>query len=167
MPIKEWPPPAQRLNLMELSDPTPYLTEIYRDRSKIKGIVGKVAANICGPVLKNQCRYKLQNLLFKQSSRTNSDFEGTGRTFIPIRPQRQSSSHLHRQQSDLSLPDKQFYTQPLNCRNTKEGSTTHDAELVNLLRMGEGICWNRGKWGGTQNSQRKRRERRWTKYSMQ
>jgi len=36
LPIKEWPHPAQRLNLMEISDPIPYSTEIYSDGRKIR-----------------------------------------------------------------------------------------------------------------------------------
>jgi len=42
--IKEWPHLAQRLNLMEISDPTPYSTEIYKDGRKIGGKVEAGAA---------------------------------------------------------------------------------------------------------------------------
>ena len=88
-----------------------------------------------------KCLKSSANINYKtavQTIKPNSNFEVTGRTNIPFRPQRQNSGHLHRHQSDLSLTEKQFYAQSLNGRNTKQGSTTHDAELVDPLRMGEG-----------------------------
>jgi len=50
LPIKEWPHPARRLNIMEICDSTPYCTEIYTDGSKIGSKVGAGAViRICGP----------------------------------------------------------------------------------------------------------------------
>jgi ribonuclease HI len=46
---------------MEVSDSTPYSTEIYTDGSKIGGKVGAGAAIYVDQVLKKQCKYKLQN----------------------------------------------------------------------------------------------------------
>jgi len=45
---------------MEISDSTPYSTEIYTDRSKIGGKVGAGAAIYVEQVLKKQCKYRLQ-----------------------------------------------------------------------------------------------------------
>jgi len=89
-------------------------------------------------MLKKQCKYKLQNCCSNNQAEHNRNFEVTGRTNIPFKPQHQNSSHLHRQQGDLSLSDKQFYTQPFNRRCTKQGSTTQDTELVDPLQMAEG-----------------------------
>jgi len=89
-------------------------------------------------LLKNQCKYKLQNCCSNNQAENNSNFEVTGRTNIPFKPQHQNSSHLHRQQGDLSLPNKQFYTQPFSRRLTKQDSTTHDTELVDPLWKREG-----------------------------
>jgi hypothetical protein len=61
LPVKEWPHPAWRLNIMEISDSTPYSTEVYTDGSKIGGKVGAGAARYVDQVLKRQCKYKLQN----------------------------------------------------------------------------------------------------------
>jgi hypothetical protein len=44
LPVKEWPHPARRLNIMETRDSTPYSIEIYTDESKIGGKVGAGAA---------------------------------------------------------------------------------------------------------------------------
>ena len=52
LPIKEWPHPARRLNIMEISDSTPYSTEIYTEGSKIGGKVGAGAAIYVDQVLK-------------------------------------------------------------------------------------------------------------------
>jgi hypothetical protein len=35
LPVKEWPHPARRLNIMKIRDSTPYSTEIYTEGSKI------------------------------------------------------------------------------------------------------------------------------------
>jgi hypothetical protein len=61
LPVKEWPHPARRLNIMEISDSTPHSTEVYRDGSKIGGKVGAGAVIYVDQVLKRQCKYKLQN----------------------------------------------------------------------------------------------------------
>ena len=68
---------------MEISDSTPYSTEIYTDRSKIGGKVGAGAAIYVEQVLKKQCKYKLQTAV--QTIKPNSNFEVTGRTNIPFR----------------------------------------------------------------------------------
>jgi len=83
--------------------------------------------------------------LLKQLSRRNRNLEVTGRTNIRFRPQRGESRRLHGQQCGLSLSEKQLYTQPLDCGNTKQGSTTYGPELVDPLRMAESTFWNRGK----------------------
>jgi hypothetical protein len=57
---------------------------------------------------------KVTQLLFKQSSRTNSNIEVTGRNDIPFRPQRKNSSYLNPQQNDLRFSEEQFDTQPFN-----------------------------------------------------
>jgi len=46
---------------MEICDSTPYSIQIYTDGSKIGGKVGTGAAIYVDQVLKNQCKYKLQN----------------------------------------------------------------------------------------------------------
>jgi ribonuclease HI len=61
LPVKEWPHPARRLNIVEIRDSTPYSTEIYTDKSKIGGKVGAGAAIYVDRALKRQCKYKLQN----------------------------------------------------------------------------------------------------------
>ena len=119
---------------------------IYRDlyrRKQNRRHSRSRSSNICGPSVEKAVQIQGTKLLFKQSSRTNSNIEVTGRTYIPLSPQRKISSRLHRQQSDLSFTEKRFDTQPFNCRNTKRGSTSHVAELVDPLRMGEGTYWNR------------------------
>jgi ribonuclease HI len=57
LPVKEWPHPVWRLNIMEIRDSTPYSTEIYTDGSKVRA----GAAIHVDQVLKRQCKYKLQN----------------------------------------------------------------------------------------------------------
>ena len=57
LPIKEWPHTARRMYIMEICDSTPHSTEIYTDGRKI----GAGAAIHVDPVLKKQCKYKLQN----------------------------------------------------------------------------------------------------------
>jgi ribonuclease HI len=61
LPVKDWPHPARRLKIMEISDSTPYSTVTYTDGSKIGGKVGAGAAIYVEQVLKRQCKYKLQN----------------------------------------------------------------------------------------------------------
>ena len=61
LPVKEWPHPARRLNIMETRESTPYSIEIYTDGSKIGGKVGAGAAVYVDQVLQRRCKYKLQN----------------------------------------------------------------------------------------------------------
>ena len=53
--------PARCLNIMEITDSTPYSMEIYTDGSKIRGKVGAGAAKYADQVLKRQCKHKLHN----------------------------------------------------------------------------------------------------------
>jgi len=61
LPIKEWPHPARRLNIMEICDSTSYSTEIYTDERKIGGKFGAGAVIYVDQLLKKQYKYKLQN----------------------------------------------------------------------------------------------------------
>jgi len=56
--IKEWPHSARRLNIMEISNLTPYCTETYRDGSKIGGKVRSRSGHISGPRAEKLCKYK-------------------------------------------------------------------------------------------------------------
>jgi len=137
LPIKEWLHPAWRLDIMEICDSTPYSIEIYTDGSKIGGKVGAGAAIYEDQVLKKQCKYKLQNCCSNNQAEQIAILKSL-EELTSLSDHNANTNHLHRQQSDLSLTEKQFYTRPLNRRNTTQGSTTHNAELVDPLQMCEG-----------------------------
>jgi ribonuclease HI len=61
LPVKEWPHPAWRVNIIETSDSTPYSTVIYTDGSKIRGKVRAEVAIYVNQVLRRKCKYKLHN----------------------------------------------------------------------------------------------------------
>ena len=141
LPVRDWPHRARRLFIKEISDPTPYSIDIYSDVSKI----GVGAALYVDKVLRRQCKYKLHNICSNNQAEEIAILKSLEEITSLSDTQREENSHLHRQQVDLSLSEKQFCTQPLDCRNTKQGSTTYESELVDPLRMGEGTSWNRGK----------------------
>jgi ribonuclease HI len=62
LPVRNWPHPAQRLFIKEISDSTTYSIEIYLDGSKIGGKFGAGAALYMDRVLRRQCKYKLHNI---------------------------------------------------------------------------------------------------------
>jgi len=137
LPIKEWPHPALRLNVMEISDSTPYSTEIYTSGSKIGGKVGAVAVIYVDQVLKKQCKYKLQNCCSNNQAEQIAILKSMEElTSLSDHNDRTVAICTDRKVTLASL--RKSYTQPLNSRNTKHGSTTHDAEFVDPLRMGEG-----------------------------
>jgi len=90
--VKEWPHPARRLNIVEIKRiDTVLYRNLYRRRQSRSR-----SGNICGLSAEKAVQIQVTKLLFKQSSRTNSNLEVTERTNIPFRSQRKNSSHLHR-----------------------------------------------------------------------
>ena len=93
LPVKEWPHPARRPNIMEIRDSTPYSTENIptEANSGAKSEQGRQymwnrGGSICGTSVEKAVQIQVTKLLFKQSSRTNRNLEVTGRTNIPFRP---------------------------------------------------------------------------------
>jgi len=142
VPVKEWPHPARRLNVMEIRDSTLYSTEIYTDGSKIGGTVGAGAAIYVDQLLKRQCKYKLQNCCSNNQAEQIAILKSL-EELISLSDHNGRTVAIYTDSKVTFFTEKQSDTQPLNCRNTKEGSTTHYAELVDPLRMGEGTYWNR------------------------
>jgi hypothetical protein len=60
LPVKEWPHPARRVNIMDTSAQTTYFTEIYTDGSKVGGKVRAGIAIFSDKSLVRQCKYRLQ-----------------------------------------------------------------------------------------------------------
>jgi ribonuclease HI len=61
LPVKEWPHPAQQVNIIQTNDSTPYSTVMYTDASKIRGKVAAGAAIYVNQALRRQCNCKLHN----------------------------------------------------------------------------------------------------------
>jgi len=165
--VKEWPHPARRLNIMETRDWTPYSAEIYTDGSKIGGKFGAGAAIYVGQVLKRQCKYKLQNCCSNNQAQQIAILKSLEElTSLSDHNERTAAIYTDSRVTLASVRNNSIHN-PLNCRNTKQGSKTHYAEVVDPLRMGEGTYWNRRKLVGRQTRQRSTRGWRWTKDSIQ
>ena len=61
MPVKEWPYPALRADIMETTDLITYLTNIFTDGSKIGDKVGAGVAIYTNKKLVRKCKYRLLN----------------------------------------------------------------------------------------------------------
>jgi hypothetical protein len=61
-PAKDWPHPALRMVIKEISDSTLYPLEIYTDGRKNGGKVGGGAALYVDKKLRKQCKYKLNSI---------------------------------------------------------------------------------------------------------
>jgi hypothetical protein len=61
LPAKDWPHPARRMVIKEISNSTLY-SEIYMDGSKNGGKVGAGVALYVDKKLRRQCKYKLNSI---------------------------------------------------------------------------------------------------------
>jgi hypothetical protein len=62
LPAKDWPHPARRMVIKEISDSTLYSVELHTDGSKNGGKVGAGAALYMDKNLRRQCKYKLNSI---------------------------------------------------------------------------------------------------------
>jgi ribonuclease HI len=166
LPAKDWPHPARRMVIKDIGDSTLYPVEIYTDGSKNGGKVGAGAALYMDKKLRRQCKYKLNSICSNNQAEQIAILESLEElTSLSDCNEKKAAIYTDSKVS-FSLSEKQQYTQPPDCRNTKQGATTYEPELVDSLRMGEGTFWNRGKRAGRQTRQRSIRGRQ-IKYSLQ
>ena len=149
--------PTRHLNIMEIRDSTPYSTKIYTNGCRIRGKVRAGVSIYVDQVLKRQCKYKLQNCCSNNQAQQIAILKSLEElTSLSDHNERTAAIYTDSRVTLASVRNNSIHN-PLNCRNTKQGSKTHYAEVVDPLRMGEGTYWNRRKLVGRQTRQRSTR----------
>lgn len=90
-------------------------------------------------VLKKQCRYKLQNCCSNNEAEQVAVLKSL-EELTSLSDHNARTVAIYTDSKVTLASQKQFYTQHLNRRHTKQGSTTHDADLVNPFKMSEDTC---------------------------